>query len=783
MSAADVSAASARKAASIAADEKKADDAIQSPKDREKGKEKEVEKNSEMNNKESEKAKSSMATSASSRKPPILTLTPAPSAPPSKMHPGARSRTTLDTELIDKRSSSVASMSEANASEDSPTVSISIPISPSASPSPSPLLSPHSPQSTYSSAPTSASIMSMGLLSPSVASTSAPTSVAFSPPSELLSPHSMYSPNSPYSMQSPHSPLVSTASEKEKELEGGTEGHASESSLHAMPDCEHERSLSKSPDQTTSSTILARSLSPQHLQSSPPTATRSPSPYSPRFRTNTLYPISDTRSSPGEGFWPSVPLDNNGRRRFVNALITLGTTRLNSPPRSMSPGMSSTPHRTDKRKKTGTDNSDDDTERVSDRGSLSGLGKQTSDSHKRVAEKLQPESSAVKEKVSEQGCWPTPPRPTRDFQRAFVGVMQSESSTAVKEIAEQSLGLLPSASKPAGDVRGVSVEASQAEPSVVTKQSSPLRSASPGPRSASPMETSSVPILETDSSSQQHSNKRRRVESDINDDRTKNSADQAHRSAACQSTSVRHGSATDSDRGFLPPPPKPAGNLQRLLVNTQPIDSSTMRSPSHPRTTSPVGRKTSSPTISESHSSHNHLSTREMTVNNIGDNETEETEEQIYRPSTSKRIDDRLRDVIEALPRGSAFPGPMTLRFAPISSKRTLLSSRNLESDHHLRSASHLDEEESQQDKGFWPTALPPQTRAFFKTPLFDDEADEEDDPGGGGGSENEMDVEEVGGGKKQVPLTFGRMGRSLSLKPGLAEEIEKQKGVKRMET
>lgn len=114
-------------------------DAAQSPKGKEKGEEKEVEQNGEMNNKESDKAESSAVTSVSSRKLPILTLTPAPVASTSTTHPKTRSRITQDTELVvDHSTLSAANVSEINVSEDSRTVSLPVPISPS----PSPLLSP-----------------------------------------------------------------------------------------------------------------------------------------------------------------------------------------------------------------------------------------------------------------------------------------------------------------------------------------------------------------------------------------------------------------------------------------------------------------------------------------------------------------------------------------------------------------------------------------------------------------------------------------------------------------
>lgn len=826
MSAADVSAASAKKAATIHAALER--DTVQIPKGKEKGKgkgkEKEVEPNGEMQNKANNKAKSSAVTSISSRKLPILTLTPAPTALPSTSttHPGTRSRTTLDTELIASLSLSVANVLEVNASEDSRAVSLPIPISPSASPSPSPLLSP---QSTCSSAPTSASIMSMSLLSPSFASTSAPASVAFSPPSELLSPHSIYSPNSPYSAQSPHSPPVSTASETEKDSQKESE-EGSEPSLHAIPDSEYETNLSTSnvpivistaaPDQTTSHTVLARSPSPERLQSSS-SAARSPSPCSPQFRTQTLYPVSDTRSSPREGFLPSASPNHTRGKGLIDTQIVLGTSRLNSPPRSMSPGLSSSVpkargpfHRADKRKKAAVDNSDNDAEQ--DHGSFRRTDKQTSISHKGVSEKpqsesatmkekvseegcwpapprpavsfqktfvstMQPESSAAKDKVSEEGCWPEPPRPAVNFQRAFVGTMQPESSamkenvskqdrrptpsnpvvdpqralvgmmqagsgTTVKEVIGQTSPLLPSASKPAGDVHEVSENASSAEPSVITKPSFPLHSTTPGSRSASPVEMFSFRVLKVHSSSSHHSNKRRRIESGMNDDRAKNSADQDHRSAI-----VPHGRATDTDCEIWPPPPKPTRDLQNFLVNNLSTDSSSRTSD-----------RSKSPFISESHSLH-HLSTKGTSVSNAGDDGAGGTSEGTSRPSTSKRIDDRSRDVIETLAQRSASPASKTSHFVPVFTKRPLSTSHVLESEAHLRSVPHSDDGESQQDKGFWPKDPAPQTRDFFKARWFEDEVEGEEDPGGGGGGGNEMEVEEVNEGKKQAALAFDPMG------------------------
>lgn len=301
MSAAEVSAASARKAAGI---EKGISGMNRSSKGKEKERERERDKNNnegkngdkngdKANGKDKGKDKDTW-TSISKSKPPILTITPAPSTSTSATYPSTRSRTALATASA-VLEVTPTSISEIAASESSPAASTAAASnSPLISPLPSPLLSPpHSPQSTYSSAPTSASAASTGLLSPSFTSTSTSTSASFSPASsELLSPYSMHSLNSPCSMPSPHSPAVSTSSDKEPEI------HTPEFPAQVSSDRELERSLKSlgsiskvvtAPSRNSCSLLARRPLSPA--------VSRSPSPLSPQFGTQALFPVSNARGS------------------------------------------------------------------------------------------------------------------------------------------------------------------------------------------------------------------------------------------------------------------------------------------------------------------------------------------------------------------------------------------------------------------------------------------------------------------------------------------------------
>ncbi|GJJ12952.1 hypothetical protein Clacol_007199 [Clathrus columnatus] len=349
LSAAEVSAASARKAEEAREnDNNKEDEDRRKDKDKDKNKdkgrgrernrsegreedgegegEKETEKEKEGKgsgeggdgevNREKDKDKDKPRTSISTsnpKPPPILTITPAPST--STTYPATRARTALATAIA-----AVTSTSEPTGVEITSVVTNAALISPSVSPSPSPLLSPQSPHSTYSSAPTSASSISVGLLSPSIASVSAQTSASSPQSTELLTPYSMHSPNSQFSMQSPRSPTLSASA---SEMEGEKDRDRLE---RVVSNREHERGKSISPpipilvtapSYTASPTISARSPSPQQ-QSFFSEGLRSPSPVSPQYRTRALYPVSETRTSIDKSEASAADLP----RRFTSSTIS-----------------------------------------------------------------------------------------------------------------------------------------------------------------------------------------------------------------------------------------------------------------------------------------------------------------------------------------------------------------------------------------------------------------------------------------------------------------------------